>query len=340
VVPAAPCQFCFSRQGHHPFLIVAVSRRREGRDHRQSVPLACSMEDLNPGSAVSPTALAGQSLRWGQEGCSGGEGVILLLCGSFNPVTRAHLELVAHGAAAVPGGGAGPSCAGSVLSPVHDAYGKPGLAPGAERVAMCRLAVEGGGGAVASVPVAVDAWEASRDGYSTTVDVLRRVRDVANAALEGERARRISAGADGRAGLFDRFRVMLLCGEDLLASFLNPGVWVEAHVREILSDAFGVVCVARSGEGAEAEADGKGGSASGLGRLERLVQENALLRQSASHVRCVPGGGPTLDGVSSTRVRGMLRQLGPGADLPESLLDLVEPAVARHALAHGLYAAA
>lgn len=39
-------------------------------------------------------------------------------------------------------------------------------------------------------------------------------------------------------------RTILLCGADLLESFVRPGVWKEAHVREILS-AHGVVCVAR-----------------------------------------------------------------------------------------------
>lgn len=39
-------------------------------------------------------------------------------------------------------------------------------------------------------------------------------------------------------------RTMLLCGADLLHSFATPGVWKEAHVREIMS-ADGVICIAR-----------------------------------------------------------------------------------------------
>lgn len=39
-------------------------------------------------------------------------------------------------------------------------------------------------------------------------------------------------------------RVMLLCGADLLASMLQPGVWQEAHLRTILGE-HGVVVVGR-----------------------------------------------------------------------------------------------
>lgn len=39
-------------------------------------------------------------------------------------------------------------------------------------------------------------------------------------------------------------RVMLLCGADLLASMLQPGVWQEAHLRSILGE-YGVVVVGR-----------------------------------------------------------------------------------------------
>ena len=38
---------------------------------------------------------------------------------------------------------------------------------------------------------------------------------------------------------------MLVCGADVLESFIKPGVWVEEQVRQILRD-HGVVCIARS----------------------------------------------------------------------------------------------
>ena len=40
-------------------------------------------------------------------------------------------------------------------------------------------------------------------------------------------------------------RVMLLCGADMVESFLAPGVWKPEHLRAILGDDHGVVCIAR-----------------------------------------------------------------------------------------------
>ena len=40
-------------------------------------------------------------------------------------------------------------------------------------------------------------------------------------------------------------RVMLLCGADVLESFLAPGIWRPDHLHDILSEDHGVVCVAR-----------------------------------------------------------------------------------------------
>lgn len=39
-------------------------------------------------------------------------------------------------------------------------------------------------------------------------------------------------------------RAMLLCGSDLVESFMEPGVWKPQHLRVILGE-HGVVCVAR-----------------------------------------------------------------------------------------------
>lgn len=39
-------------------------------------------------------------------------------------------------------------------------------------------------------------------------------------------------------------RSMLVCGADVLESFIKPGVWLEEQVRQILGD-HGVVCMTR-----------------------------------------------------------------------------------------------
>ena len=77
------------------------------------------------------------------------------------------------------------------------------------------------------------------------------VRD-AIAAMAAPRLRESHSSAGGGGGAVTGgshtqeapLRVMLLCGADLLASMVQPGVWQEAHLRRILGE-FGVVAVGR-----------------------------------------------------------------------------------------------
>mmetsp|Transcript_47521 Transcript_47521/g.152246 ORF Transcript_47521/g.152246 Transcript_47521/m.152246 type:complete len:311 (+) Transcript_47521:88-1020(+) len=114
----------------------------------------------------------------------------------------------------------------SALSPP----GTPPLLPSLSRVRMCQLATAD------SPMVMVDSWEASQSGYSRTLVVLEHVE----AAMAGMR------GPGGES-----VRVMLLCGADLLHSFVAPGVWRPEHVAEIAGERHGVVCVARPGAGGD-----------------------------------------------------------------------------------------
>eukprot|EP00775_Hariotina_reticulata_P002006 gene2006-2328_t len=56
---------------------------------------------------------------------------------------------------------------GCYMSPVADAYGKQGLAPVADRVAMCQLATAD------TARVMVDDWEARQPGYTRTLQDTR-----------------------------------------------------------------------------------------------------------------------------------------------------------------------
>jgi hypothetical protein len=56
---------------------------------------------------------------------------------------------------------------GCYMSPVADAYGKQGLAPVSHRLHMCSLAAAG------TDNVMVDTWEATRPGYTRTLQVGR-----------------------------------------------------------------------------------------------------------------------------------------------------------------------
>uniref|UniRef100_A0A7N0TY48 Uncharacterized protein n=1 Tax=Kalanchoe fedtschenkoi TaxID=63787 RepID=A0A7N0TY48_KALFE len=44
-----------------------------------------------------------------------------------------------------------------------------------------------------------------------------------------------------------RFKVMLVCGSDLLKSFSIPAVWIPEQIKIICRD-FGIVCIHREGE--------------------------------------------------------------------------------------------
>lgn len=59
---------------------------------------------------------------------------------------------------------------GGYMSPVNDAYRKPGLVPAAHRVAMCKAA------ATASTLVMVDSWESQQPQYVRTLHVLQHIQ--------------------------------------------------------------------------------------------------------------------------------------------------------------------
>lgn len=84
------------------------------------------------------------------------------------------------------------------MSPVGDAYAKPGLAPAADRLEMCRLACRSSGLAM------VDGWEADQPGYTRTLAVLRHVQRrleelMAPAAGEGEAEKAGEGNGERRA---------------------------------------------------------------------------------------------------------------------------------------------
>lgn len=179
---------------------------------------------------------------------------------------------------------------GGVVSPVHQAYGKGGLAPARDRVAMCRLAT------ARSSWIETSAWETVCDGWTRTADVLE--------AYE----RTLNGGAlDGCARPGERVRVLLLCGSDLLRSALDPKVWDPVLARRIFGG-FGVACLQRVGTDAAA-----------------LVRESALLSEFSHNIHVVPQ--PVQNNISSTSVRQLLSQgLSVRYLVPDDVADYLESA--------------
>lgn len=257
--------------------------------------------------------------------------MVLVSCGSFNPPTVMHMrvcELAAQHMAKVRTSSSchkestriyhltvhTPTCAvamqlghdvwGCYMSPVSDAYGKPGLAPAFHRLNMCAAATQ------ESPLIMTAAWEAQQPGYTPTLHVLRHIKQVLATWLQeggrplpvserddhGSREGQVdgtSPGASLVAPLHPDFHeaftgrsqangqdcqpaedvspasaplpaVMLLCGADVLASLTQPGLWQGPD--ELLQE-HGAVCVDRPhGHGSLPD-----------GRLQALLNEGGGL---------------------------------------------------------------
>ncbi|XP_048650281.1 nicotinamide/nicotinic acid mononucleotide adenylyltransferase 3 isoform X5 [Marmota marmota marmota] len=92
--------------------------------------------------------------------------VVLLACGSFNPITHMHLRLFEVARDHLHQTGMYQVTQG-IISPVNDDYGKKDLVASHHRVAMARLALQ------TSDWIRVDPWESEQPQWMETVKVLR-----------------------------------------------------------------------------------------------------------------------------------------------------------------------
>nr|XP_055177222.1 nicotinamide/nicotinic acid mononucleotide adenylyltransferase 3 isoform X2 [Nyctereutes procyonoides] len=92
--------------------------------------------------------------------------VVLLACGSFNPITNMHLRLFEVARDHLHQTGLY-QVIGGIISPVNDNYRKKDLVAAHHRVAMARLALQ------TSDWVRVDPWESEQVQWMETVKVLR-----------------------------------------------------------------------------------------------------------------------------------------------------------------------
>ncbi|CAD7704915.1 unnamed protein product [Ostreobium quekettii] len=151
--------------------------------------------------------------------------------------------------------------------------------------------------------VMVDDWEARQPKYQRSKEVLAHFTE--------ELGRQPLCAVDA-SGQPVPVQVMLLCGTDLLESFVRPGVWRPGDVEHILVT-HGVACVLRRG--------------CDLGTL--LVEEGAPLRRFRDRVILVKE--PFDNSVSSSTVRQELRR-------GHSVKYIVSDAVIEYIKAKGLYA--
>ncbi|OXB84322.1 UNVERIFIED_CONTAM: hypothetical protein H355_007205 [Colinus virginianus] len=97
--------------------------------------------------------------------------VILLSCGTFNPITKGHIQMFERARDYLHKTGRF-IVIGGIVSPVHDSYGKTGLVSSRHRLTMCQLAVQ------SSDWIRVDPWECYQDTWQTTCSVLEHHRDL------------------------------------------------------------------------------------------------------------------------------------------------------------------
>ncbi|KAJ8904036.1 hypothetical protein NDN08_000566 [Rhodosorus marinus] len=149
---------------------------------------------------------------------SDSEVVVLVECGSFNPVTVFHLLLLEL-ARDVIEREEGMIVLGGLLSPVGDAYGKPGLASSEDRLKMCELAAQ------SSSWIDVCSVECDSEVFLPTWKVLVMIRE------------------DLCAYTNRAVHVKLVCGEDLVHSMPK---WAPENVENLFQQA-SLLVMPRSG---------------------------------------------------------------------------------------------
>eukprot|EP01084_Bolivina_argentea_P013989 26171_1 len=150
---------------------------------------------------------------------------ILVAMGAFSPPTLLHLRMMEECKHQLSDE---LDIIGGVLSPVHDEYAtlyKESLkaANGKHRFKMCQLATE------TSNWIGVSDYEISQNGFINTIDVLNYYQTEINSSFND-----------------NQITLKLMCGTDLLLTFMEPNCWSIEDQIDILSK-YGVVMMQRKG---------------------------------------------------------------------------------------------
>ncbi|XP_034559362.1 nicotinamide/nicotinic acid mononucleotide adenylyltransferase 3 isoform X2 [Notolabrus celidotus] len=212
--------------------------------------------------------------------------LVLLACGSFNPITNQHMRLFELARDHMHSTGQY-QVVGGIVSPVSDGYGKQGLVLAQHRVAMAKLALQ------SSNWVTVDEWESQQPDWTETVVTMRyHYGRVLNKY-------KCSTGMQG-----PRPQLKLLCGADFLDTFKIPDLWRDDHVEEVVGR-FGLVSVSRGGL-----------------QPERAVHESDTLSRHSQNIFLVREW--VRNETSATEVRRALRR-GHSVKylIPDSVMDYI-----------------
>ncbi|XP_015233595.1 PREDICTED: nicotinamide/nicotinic acid mononucleotide adenylyltransferase 1 [Cyprinodon variegatus] len=243
--------------------------------------------------------------------------VVLLACGSFNPITNMHLRMFELARDHLEDTGQYRVIKG-IISPVGDAYKKKGLIESCHRVEMVRLATESSGW------ITVDSWESQQSEWLETVKVVRHHYEEIIAAehnkddvdtVKHAKKRRIEEKrfeSSDQNKKRDAPHLMLLCGADVLESFETPNLWKKEDIAEIVGR-YGLVCITRSG-----------------GDPHKFINQSDELWKYRTNIHVVHEW--VTNDISATHVRRALRR-GRSVRylLPDSVISYIQE--------HGLYSA-
>ncbi|CAB1422856.1 unnamed protein product [Pleuronectes platessa] len=163
--------------------------------------------------------------------------LVLLACGSFNPITNQHMRLFELARDHMHSTGQY-QVVGGIVSPVSDSYGKQGLVLAKHRIAMAKLALQ------SSNWVTVDEWESQQPDWTETVVTMRYHYGRILKEYEGRAGKHMNSNGDTTTLAGPQLK--LLCGADFLDTFKIPGLWQDEHVEEAVGR-FGLVSVSRGG---------------------------------------------------------------------------------------------
>lgn len=233
--------------------------------------------------------------------------VVLLACGSFNPVTNMHLRMFEVARDSLTNNASMEVVCG-LMSPVSDGYGKAGLVAASHRSRMLSLAL------ASSSWIRLDTWECEQETWTQTRRVLdhhrQRIAVDGLPTQSGPKRRRRRHSNDNQNETVSNVQLMLLCGADLLQSFSVPGLWSNQDIEHILTQ-YGLVVVTRSGYD-----------------VPRMIYEMDILYRHRRHIHVVTEW--ITNEISSTAVRRALKR-------GESVKYLLQDSVIDYIRQHGLY---
>uniref|UniRef100_A0A8C3R8K9 Nicotinamide-nucleotide adenylyltransferase n=1 Tax=Cyanoderma ruficeps TaxID=181631 RepID=A0A8C3R8K9_9PASS len=226
--------------------------------------------------------------------------VVLLACGSFNPITNMHLRLFELAKDYLHETGKYNVIKG-IISPVGDAYKKKGLISANHRVAMAKLATKN------SDWVEVDDWESCQSEWLETLKVLRYHHqkllsaDVTNSLQDAVPITKLGRKRKQESNRHEPIKkrnqspvvksvpqVKLLCGSDMLESFGIPNLWKLEDITEIV-EKHGLVCISRAGNNAQ-----------------KFIYESDILWRHKNNIHLVEEW--VTNDISSTKIRRALRR--------------------------------